>query len=559
MPPLPGRILVLFFLVLLTGCNAPNLGNPLDLEPSQVMKSPGPIATVTTSEALIQPLAESSPAATPDHILVSLADQVPEGIASQVGLPDGYQWAEKGEDPAYELRPLARDNPDDAVVEWVFALAAPFPTIADGIEIPLAAAWTGQGDMIPDIEMILISADSKAVVDSFWGAADANRIVVVAPDLMVEQAWQTRGTWAIVPFEALEPRWKVMRVGGTSPIDQDFKRERYELTFRFGWYDLKQDKFVRSLDGLGNPVVTNRDEDKFTSLILTGTTALVRNTAMKMEENGVLYPGEDIREWLTSADFSHVSNEVSFYTQCPPARAGQRFCTNPDYIQLLDYVGIDIVELTGNHLLDWGPEPFLYSLELYHEQGFLTYGGGIDLEDARQPIKIEHNGNRLAILGCNRSGPENIWATEKMPGPSRCDLDWMEDEIQRLKRDGYLVVVTFQHYEVEDFQPMNLTKQEFQRIGEAGAVVVSGSQAHFAHGFGFADRAFLHYGLGNLFFDQMFPLHRRQFLDRHIFYNGRYLGVELLTAMLEDSARPRPMSAQEREEMLADYFRASGW
>ena len=35
---------------------------------------------------------------------------------------------------------------------------------------------------------------------------------------------------------------------------------------------------------------------------------------------------------------------------------------------------------------------------------------------------------------------------------------------------------------------------------------------------------------------------RREFIDRHVFYDGKYLGVELLTALLEDYSRPSPMT-----------------
>ena len=51
----------------------------------------------------------------------------------------------------------------------------------------------------------------------------------------------------------------------------------------------------------------------------------------------------------------------------------------------------------------------------------------------------------------------------------------------------------------------------------------------------------------------------REFLDRHVFYDGHYLGVEFLTAMLEDYARPRPMTAAERTAFLSDYFYRSGF
>ena len=52
---------------------------------------------------------------------------------------------------------------------------------------------------------------------------------------------------------------------------------------------------------------------------------------------------------------------------------------------------------------------------------------------------------------------------------------------------------------------------------------------------------------------------RREFMDRHVFYDGKYLGMELLTSMLEDYARPRPMTEAERSAFLSDYFYHSGF
>ena len=93
---------------------------------------------------------------------------------------------------------------------------------------------------------------------------------------------------------------------------------------------------------------------------------------------------------------------------------------------------------------------------------------------------------------------------------------------------------------------------------------MSGSQAHFAQVMEFYGAAFVHYGLGNLFFDQMgdIPYHpgiRREFIDRYLIYDGKLVSVELLTMMLEDYARPRPMTATERSSFLSEYFAYSGW
>ena len=88
------------------------------------------------------------------------------------------------------------------------------------------------------------------------------------------------------------------------------------------------------------------------------------------------------------------------------------------------------------------------------------------------------------------------------------------------------------------------------------AVIVSGSQSHVPMTMEIYQEAFIHYGLGNLFFDQMDSINNRQeFLDRHIFYDGRYIGTELLTAMLENYAQQRPMNNNERKSLLQDAFR----
>ena len=40
---------------------------------------------------------------------------------------------------------------------------------------------------------------------------------------------------------------------------------------------------------------------------------------------------------------------------------------------------------------------------------------------------------------------------------------------------------------------------------------------------------------------------------------GRHISTELLTAILEDYSRPRPMTDEEREVLLMSAFAASGW
>ena len=87
-------------------------------------------------------------------------------------------------------------------------------------------------------------------------------------------------------------------------------------------------------------------------------------------------------------------------------------------------------------------------------------------------------------------------------------------------------------------------------------------QAHHPQAieFGADGRHVILYGLGNLFFDQMFDLGVRQgLIARHTIYQGRLLQTELLTTMLEDYVQPRWATAAERAEILNAVFAASGF
>jgi poly-gamma-glutamate synthesis protein (capsule biosynthesis protein) len=486
-------------------------------------------------------------------------ESVPEALRSAL-LAEGWIWAEEPEQAWVRVIPQ-----EDGPLAWVYALAAPFPTTVDDISLEeIKSAWQGNSSGPFGGRPLLMSPSTQAVFTVLWGAPGDGSVREMGDDELLESAWSDQPAWAIVPFERLEPRWKVLRVDGQSPLSKTFDSQRYPLVARFA---LTGDaaNIGKLTPALGKLAVGNRDSERLTVVMLTGTTALVRAIGAKMETLGMTYPARDIRDWLLEPDFTHISNEVSFNPDCPkadPFQPNLMFCSRPEYIELLDEIDVDLVELSGNHNNDWGRTAFNYSLDRYRERGWQWFAGGSNEEEARKALKIEHNGNKIAFIGCNLAGPPSVWATIDEPGAARCDLGWLEGELANLRAEGYIPVFTFQHNEVYIPSGSDTQRRDFLRIAEAGAAIVSGSQAHFPQGFAFHAGAYVHYGLGNLFFDQMdTPVDgtRREFLDRHIFYDGKHIGTELLTAILEDYSRPRPMTEAERGEFLQYIFNASDW
>jgi poly-gamma-glutamate synthesis protein (capsule biosynthesis protein) len=226
----------------------------------------------------------------------------------------------------------------------------------------------------------------------------------------------------------------------------------------------------------------------------------------------------------------------------------------------LEYIDLDLVELTGNHNMDYGAQAYLGTLEMYREAEIEYFGGGENIQDALSPVLIEHNGNRLAFLGCNSTSPAYDKATSTSPGAMPCSTGQSLAEVTRLRAEGYLIIFTFQWTEYYTYYPLGDQADGFRRAVDAGAAIVSGSQAHQPQSFEFYKDGFIHYGLGNLFFDQMWSLPvRQEFIDRHVFYDGRHISTQLYSALLESWAKPRPMTDEERAAFLADVFAASGW
>ena len=536
----PRRLLMLVSLIILflARCGVPSNSTPLPQinQESIPVKSSVQIVTSTLAGRFI-------------------GDAVPSALRKQV----------EGLDVRLDISTSsAQPSQNEKQIQWVYALVAPFPTITDGVTFDeLKLAWTQGTAPAPfNGHPLLMDESTLAAFTAVWGESAASSVKVIAVDQLLDNAWSDSPSWAIIPFESLDPKWKVLTIDGQSPIRKNFDLSTYPLLVPFT---------LQTPSNLQSPDLpsSNYDPSKLTTVIMTGVTALVRATALTMEIKGSLYPGEKIRDLMREADITHVSNEIPFFTGCTYPKADQValvFCSDPKYMDLLSDIGADVIELTGNHFADRGAAGMRETIEIYKKHNLPYFGGGLDLQDSLKPALFDVNGNKIAFIGCNKPDVGRFpTATDYQPGAAPCDFPYLIGKINQLKAQGYVVISTFQWNESYDSRPNPQQMDDFRLMADSGASIVSGSQAHYAQMMEFYDGAFIHYGLGNLFFDQMGDQDwmpkgiRREFFDRYVIYDGRLVSVELITAMLEDYSRPRLMTAQERAGFLQEYFYYSGW
>ncbi|GAB4509935.1 MAG: hypothetical protein OHK0046_05800 [Anaerolineae bacterium] len=365
--------------------------------------------------------------------------------------------------------------------------------------------------------------------------------------------WQNRTLFTLLPFDQLTPRYRVLRVDELHPLD----RADYPLRFE--------------------TETPNFYPDRLTRVLLSGVTALTRETRDALDANGIAWAAGDAAflDYVMQPDIFHVSNEVSLFAGCPQPSEQMlggptSFCSKPPHFDLLTLLDVDVVELSGNHNNDFGYQVYRDTLQWYGENGLRVLGGGETVEAARQPFILEQQGNSIAMLACNDIGPYYALANDDdsllggaRPGAAACDDAWLQETLAALSTAHDVVVLTVQGPEFDQFNPPEAQMLRFRQFADWGADVVIGTSSHFPQTFEFvaqpdADEALLHYGLGNLFFDQAFFGGVRFFMDQLFIYEGRLLTLDLFTGIIEGQGRPRPMTPDERQNFLYLIFNEHG-
>lgn len=88
----------------------------------------------------------------------------------------------------------------------------------------------------------------------------------------------------------------------------------------------------------------------------------------------------------------------------------------PEDIQALTYAGFDVVSLANNHLMDYGPEGLLQTIDLLNAERIAHCGAGRSIEEARKPAIVERDGIRVAFVSFTSVFVPSFAATTDRPG-----------------------------------------------------------------------------------------------------------------------------------------------
>ena len=259
----------------------------------------------------------------------------------------------------------------------------------------------------------------------------------------------------------------------------------------------------------------------------------IGDVAVNREQPDTIF--ELVHERIKEADFAFAQieaiysklGEVNVSGTSSPLRG------DPENVAAIGRAGFNLASFASNHCLDYGISAFQDTIKHFRDiPGMHLFGAGDNLAQARKPVIVEHNGNRVGWLAYCSILPIRYWADVDRPGcaPARArtiyetlepdqpgtppriityphdeDLAHILEDIKALRAQVDVVIVSM-HWGLH-FREGELATYEtkYAKLAiDAGADVILGHHQHILKPVEIYKGKPIFYGLANFAFDMYY-------------------------------------------------------
>ena len=262
-----------------------------------------------------------------------------------------------------------------------------------------------------------------------------------------------------------------------------------------------------------------------------------RLTTVTKETVGGLF--ETIKKCFDEADYNILNLETPLLkdgeTYQPYPKSGPNLQCPESTVSCLKYLGVDMVTLANNHILDYGKNGLVSTLEILNDNHIAYVGAGKNLHEASQVKLVEHNGLKIGFISCCEE--EYSIATKESAGAMPLRTIDTYYAIKRLRESvDYLILIT--HGGIEHYQlPSPEMKKKFHFFLDAGADVIVNHHQHCYSGYEKLEGKLICYGLGNFCFDNPLKRHNKWnegYLVRLNLQKGKEIEFDLIPYIQND-------------------------
>lgn len=299
------------------------------------------------------------------------------------------------------------------------------------------------------------------------------------------------------------------------------------------------------------------------TLLITGDIIPARTVNTQMNaKNDFFWPITPIAPVFQNTDLTLVNLEAPLLRSCSATTEGMTFCGDTRFVQSLNHIGVDIINLANNHTLNHGWEGIAETESALKEVGIETIGFSSRDPNCNNDVNCstlvvkEITPIRVGFLGYNGVG-------------QTIDQTRVETEIRHAAAETDVLVVSIhwgKEYSREATSDPGIAPDDPIELGNLfidwGADIVVGNHPHwyqkFEHVVGKdGNNKLIFYALGNTVFDQEWSLEtKRGFLARvhligdQIKMNNEKPAIDLYPIGLRDFGQAYLLEGAEKDAMI---------
>jgi len=291
------------------------------------------------------------------------------------------------------------------------------------------------------------------------------------------------------------------------------------------------------------------------TLVITGDVIPARSVNYQMTtRSDFTWPISNIAPLLSNSDLTLINLEAPLVKNCPVTTQGMIFCGDQKFIQGLKFSGVDVVNLSNNHIRNYGWDGVLQTENLLIQNNILTTGLTTTGSCANKPYFCSKKTVKkidditVGFLGytiVGVSADQNLLVS---------DIGSFDDEVD-------VLVVSF-HWGAEYTRSPVGAPDDPRDIAhlavDNGADLVVGNHPHWIQGLEDYKGAKIFYALGNTIFDQEWSTETKTgIIAKLTFSDSDFKDIEIFPLRLQDYGKAVLLEGVEKQGVLDIFTTAS--
>ena len=307
------------------------------------------------------------------------------------------------------------------------------------------------------------------------------------------------------------------------------------------------------------PEVASPIEKKEITISMVGDMTFVKSVDTIMKKNGDGFILEGYGPYMKKSHIVLGNLETSISKRGKAIEKKEyTFRSRPEVVKVLKDNNFSAVSIANNHILDYGMEAYLDTLDNLKKHGLLYAGGGRNKEEAEKGVIIEKDGIKVGFLAFSKVIYSVDWYAKNtrpgIVGAYKVQEPGFVKTIKEMRKNCDVLVVSV-HWGAEGSDQI---RDEEKYIGhsmiDAGADIIMGHHPHVVQGIEIYKEKPIFYSFGNfIFYNFRSPLSNQTMMATvTVDDKGNVSKVDIVPGKIING-KPTPMEGVEREKFIK-YF-----